>query len=82
MKNLKKSIKINKIKEIDDSYSLCSLDNIFSVFNSINNILYLIYTKENKAIILYDIIIYILLQVILILIRFKPLKYLISRVIK
>ena len=56
MKNLKKSIKINKIKEIDDSYSLCSLDNIFSVFNSINNILYLIYTKENKAIILYDII--------------------------
>jgi len=56
MNNIKKSIKINNFKEINDSYSLCSLDNIFSVFNSINDILYLIYSKENKSIILYDII--------------------------
>ena len=59
MNNIKNSIKINYFKEINDSYSLCSLDNIFSVFNSINDILYLIYAKENKSIILYDIINYV-----------------------
>ena len=56
MNNIKKSIKINNIIEINDAFSLCSLDNIFSVFNSINNILYLIYSKENKSIIIFDII--------------------------
>ena len=42
MNNIKNSIKINNFKELDDSYSLCSLDNIFLVFNSIKALFYFI----------------------------------------
>ena len=40
---------------VKDSYINYNLDNTFCVFNSINNILYLIYSKENKSIIAFDI---------------------------
>ena len=41
---------------VNDSYSNLLLSNTFSVFKSINDILYLIYSNENKSIILYNII--------------------------
>ena len=41
---------------INDSYSYFCLANTFSVFKSINDILYLVSSKENKSIILYNII--------------------------
>lgn len=56
MINNNNSFKINNIKEINESFSLCSLDNIFTVFNSVNNIIYLIYASKIKSIIIYDLI--------------------------
>ena len=56
MNNNNNSFKINNIKEINESFSLCSLDNIFLVFNSVNNILYLIYASKLKSIIIYDLV--------------------------
>ena len=67
-KILKKEI--NKLKELhfnsnpedikylsdicEDSFAFDNSDNSFTVFQSINYILYLIYSKENKSIICYD----------------------------
>jgi len=65
-KKLKKEI--NKLKEYhfdpknikftsnitEDSYAHDNSDNSFSVFNSINNETFLVYSKENKSIICYD----------------------------
>ena len=39
-----------------DSFSRYWLDNTFCLFESINNIIYIIYTKENKSIILFNLI--------------------------
>ena len=54
MNKIEKSIKINNIKEINDSFSLCCLDNIFTVFKFINKSLYLTYATRNKSIIIYN----------------------------
>ena len=56
MNNSKNTFKINNVKEITDSFSLCSLDNIFIVFKSINNIFYLIYATKNNSIFLYELL--------------------------
>ena len=41
---------------VNDSYSYLWIINTFSIFKSINDILYLVYSKQNKSIILYNII--------------------------
>ena len=56
MNNINNPIKIKNIKEINESFSLCSLDNIFTAFKSINNIFYLVYATKNKSIIIYNLV--------------------------
>ena len=56
MNNINNPIKIKNIKEINESFSLCSLDNIFTSFKSINNIFYIVYATKNKSIIIYNLV--------------------------
>lgn len=57
--NNEKESFINKEKYLyitKDSYNHWCLDNSFVIFNSLDNVLYLVYSTENKSIIIFNLI--------------------------